>query len=99
MKIYIIGHVSPDLDSVASAVEYAEFLKKSNRYEGAEIIPVRAGEPNKETVYVFNKFNIDMPKSLDDFKMDPADRFILVDHNEESQRHPHPKVTHDQINL
>ena len=51
MKIYITGHVSPDLDTIASTVEYAEFLKKVKRYEGAQIIPVRAGNPNKETEF------------------------------------------------
>src|SRR5258708_867566 len=97
MRIFITGHISPDLDAIASAVEYAEFLKKSNSYEGAEIIPVRPGEPNKETEYVFKKFGLEMSKSLDDFKIEHDDKFILVYHNEESQRHPHPKVTHDQI--
>lgn len=97
MKIYITGHISPDLDAIAAAVEYAEFLKQSKRYEDAEIIPVRPGDPNKETQFVFNKFGVPMPKSLDELTIDPSDKFILVDHNEESQRHPHPKVTHEQI--
>ena len=95
MKIYIIGHVSPDLDTIASTVEYAEFLKKVKRYEGAQIIPARAGNPNKETEFVFSLVDIDMPKPLDEYEIEPIDAFILVDHNEESQRHP--KVVDEQI--
>jgi len=87
MKIYIKGHISPDLDSVASAYTYAEYLKKLNRYPNAEIIPIRVGEANNETVFIFKKFNIDLPKHIEDYKVEPTDKFILVDHNEESQRH------------
>jgi manganese-dependent inorganic pyrophosphatase len=95
MNIYITGHISPDLDSVASAYTYAEYLKKSKRYEGAHIIPVRAGEPNNETTFVFNKLGVEMPKYLGDFEIESGDGFILVDHNEESQRHE--KVKAEQV--
>lgn len=106
MRIYITGHTTPDLDSVASAFEYAEFLKKSKRYNGSEIIAVRAGEPNRETEYAFKKFGVDMPKSLDEYTIETSDAFILVDHNEESQRHEKVKseqvieiVDHHKINV
>lgn len=95
MKIYITGHVSPDLDAIASAVEYAEFLKKVKRYEGAEIVPVRPGEANKETKFIFESFKIDLPQLLDEITVEPTDAFVLVDHNEESQRHP--KVVASQV--
>ena len=106
MKIYITGHISPDLDSISSAVTYAEYLKKIKRYEGIELIPVRAGEPNNETQFVFNKLNIDMPKLIDEYHIEDIDGFILVDHNEESQRHEKVKteqvleiVDHHKINV
>ena len=87
MKIYITGHKSPDLDSIAAAVVYAEFLKESKRYPDAEIIPVAAGEINAETRMIFEKYGIEKPKVLDEYEVDSEDNFILVDHNEESQRH------------
>lgn len=87
MRIFVIGHTSPDLDAIAAAVEYSEFLEKIKRYKDAEIIPVRAGEPNLETQSVFEKFGADMPKSLDEYEIGDGDSFVLVDHNEESQRH------------
>ncbi|MBI2414458.1 manganese-dependent inorganic pyrophosphatase [candidate division WWE3 bacterium] len=106
MKIYITGHTNPDLDTVASAYEYAEFLKKSKRYEGAEIIPVRSGEINKETLIAFEKFGAKVPESIEEFDIEASDAIILVDHNEESQRHPKVKgeqvieiVDHHKINV
>lgn len=87
MRIFVIGHKSPDLDAIASTVEYVEFLKKSKRYEGIEVIPVRAGEPNAETVYIFEKFGVEMPKPIKEFEIEEVDGIVLVDHNEESQRH------------
>lgn len=95
MKIYIVGHTSPDLDAIASAVEYAEFLRKTKRYEGAEIIPTRPGEPNKETAHIFEKYDVEMPKELSEYEIASDDAFILVDHNEESQRHE--SVVGDQV--
>jgi manganese-dependent inorganic pyrophosphatase len=95
MRIYILGHTGPDLDSVVSAYSYAEFLKKSNRYEESEIIPLRSDEANKETEFVFNKYKLTIPKSIDQINIEPTDAFILVDHNEKSQRSE--KVPEEQV--
>lgn len=95
MRIFLVGHKPPDLDTIASAVEYTEFLNKLKRYEDAELIPTRPGEPNKETKFLFEKFEVEIPKPLDDFEVRESDAFILVDHNEKSQRHE--KVVNEQI--
>lgn len=106
MKIFIIGHKPPDLDTVASAIEYKDFLTQSNRYEKAELVPVLSGKPNKETKFVLNKFNIAIPQDIDSVEIAPNDKFILVDHNEEFQRHEKVKpeqvieiVDHHKINI
>src|SRR3989344_6045978 len=95
MKIYTIGHVPPDLDTVASAVVYANFLKNLNRYPDAKIIPLRAGEPNKEMEFVFGKFHVQIPESNENIIIDSEDKFVLVDHNESSQRHP--KIENEKV--
>ena len=87
MRVFVIGHISPDLDAISSAVAYAEFLTKSDSYNGIEIIPVRAGEPNRETKYIFKKFGVEIPKHIEEFNIEEDDVFILVDHNEGRQRH------------
>jgi len=95
MRIFVVGHKSPDLDSMAASVEYVEFLKKDKRYEGADIVAVRAGEPNAETSHIFEKLGVEMPKPIEEFEIEETDGFILVDHNEESQRHE--MVASDQV--
>ena len=85
-KIFLIGHRSPDLDAVAAPVVYAHFLVKEQRYGNTLIIPTRTGEVNEETAYVFNKAGLELPQELTQFEITDNDEFILIDHNEESQR-------------
>ncbi|MDO8261200.1 MAG: manganese-dependent inorganic pyrophosphatase, partial [Candidatus Magasanikbacteria bacterium] len=79
-KIYIIGHKSPDTDSVVSAISYASL---KNKLEETDIyIPVVAGEINQATSFVLEKFGFEKPEVL----KDATDKtLILVDHNEASQ--------------
>ncbi|HXK52645.1 DHH family phosphoesterase [Candidatus Nomurabacteria bacterium] len=86
MRIFVIGHKSPDLDSVAAPVAYAEYLRLIGRYEDAELIAVSAEKANAETEFVFNKFEMPLPKTIEDFEIDASDSFVLVDHSEDSQR-------------
>lgn len=95
MKIYLVGHKSPDLDAIASTVEYAELLRKLKRYGDAQLIPTRAGDPNKETQYIFDKFGVEIPEPIENFDIQNTDAIILMDHNEESQRRE--SVVNDQI--
>lgn len=80
MKTYIIGHKSPDLDSVAAAIAYANLKNKQENTD--KYIPAAAGELNKETIYALNKFSITEPKILENAA---GAELILVDHNEFTQ--------------
>ena len=51
-KVYVIGHKSPDTDSIAAAISYS-YLKQQ---QGVEAVAARAGEPNKETQYALDYF-------------------------------------------
>lgn len=78
--IYVIGHKSPDLDSVAAAIALADLKNKlsaSNDY-----VPAIAEDVNKETAYILNKFGIAIPEKLSDLA---GKEVLLVDHNEEPQ--------------
>lgn len=79
-KIYIIGHKSPDLDSVAAAISYADFKNKLE--ETDKYVPARAGEINKVTKFVLEKFGFDEPELLENAQ---EKNIILVDHNELAQ--------------
>ncbi len=77
-KIYVVGHKSPDTDSICSAIAYAYYLNK----KGNEAIACRSGEINKETEYVLDRFNFEKPQLLKSAK---GKNIILVDHNEKEQ--------------
>lgn len=80
-KIYVIGHQTPDLDSVAAAITYANLKnmqKSTDVYE-----PAIAGEINKVTEFVLNKFGFEKPEILVNAN---GKKLVLVDHNEESQQ-------------
>ena len=59
-KVYVIGHKSPDLDSIAAAISYANF--KNIQENTDKYMPVAAGELNRETRYILEKLNIKAPK-------------------------------------
>lgn len=58
--IVVIGHRSPDLDSIASALAYAEFLK----VQGFLAIAGRSGPVNKQTSWALKKFGLDAPSLI-----------------------------------
>ncbi len=84
-KTYIIGHKAPDLDSISAAILYAHMATKLGMYPSAN--PARAGDINRETSFVLEKLGIETPKLLEDLSPKQTDSFVLVDHNEEAQRH------------
>ena len=68
-KIYIFGHRNPDTDSVTSAIAL-EYLKKSlGFYAEARVL----GEINDETKFILDKWNIKIPKYLNDVKLQIKD--------------------------
>ncbi len=79
MRVFVVGHKAPDTDSICSAIAYAEFCNLLKKYEA---IPARAGEVNKETKFVLEKFGFEIPELLEDGS---EKNLILVDHNEFSQ--------------
>jgi len=76
--IYIIGHKSPDTDTVCSSIAYAEFLKKK-KVDAIAAIPE---ELNPETKYILDYFKVKKPLKLNSIK---GKKVFLVDHNESSQ--------------
>ena len=80
MKIIVIGHISPDLDSIVSAIILAEFLnkkEKKNNYEAKS-----AGKLNQETNYILNYFGYKKPQRIKDLS---HKKVFLVDHGEYEQ--------------
>jgi manganese-dependent inorganic pyrophosphatase len=62
-KIFVVGHLNPDTDAIASAMGYAWY--RSNR--GAdEVIPARAGPINPQTAWTLEKLGLNPPEFLSD---------------------------------
>jgi manganese-dependent inorganic pyrophosphatase len=62
-RIYIVGHINPDTDSIASAIGYAWLLRER---DGADAVAARAGATNPQTNWVLNRLEMDMPLLLTD---------------------------------
>ena len=62
-EVWIVGHRSPDTDSICAAIAYADL--KSRTEEGT-FLPKRAGEINLETKYVLDTFDVEEPELVTD---------------------------------
>jgi len=78
--IYVVGHKSPDTDSVAAAISYANLKNQLGLPD--VYIPAAAGEINNETTFVLEHFSVPAPEVVTDAK---GKKIILVDHNEVGQ--------------
>ncbi|HFI0463582.1 TPA: manganese-dependent inorganic pyrophosphatase [Streptococcus suis] len=79
-KYLVFGHKNPDTDTIASAIAMAYFLEKT----GYEAEPVALGNPNEETLFALNYFNVEQPRIIET-AANETDRVALVDHNEPQQ--------------
>ena len=76
--VYVIGHCSPDSDTVCSAVAYARLLTMLGyTAEAAVTAPV-----NKETAYILKTAGVEAPPVMEDAS---GKSIFLVDHSEYAQ--------------
>lgn len=75
---YVIGHQSPDSDTVFSAIAMAKLLNAL----GIKAEPKIAGKPNGATRYLLNELSIEQPEILENAK---DCQLWLVDHSTYSQ--------------
>jgi manganese-dependent inorganic pyrophosphatase len=78
IMIYVIGHLSPDSDSVCSAIAVSDLKKQL----GIECEPRVAGKINDESSFILEKFGFKAPEILSSAK---DEDIILVDHSDLSQ--------------
>lgn len=62
-KVYIIGHVNPDTDAIASAMGYAWLLQER---DGLNAIPARSGAINRQTSWVLRTLDLEPPLLFND---------------------------------
>jgi manganese-dependent inorganic pyrophosphatase len=61
--IYVIGHVNPDTDSIASAMGYAWLLRQR---DGLDTLAARAGAINQQTAWALKRLGLEAPFLLTD---------------------------------
>jgi manganese-dependent inorganic pyrophosphatase len=62
-KTYVIGHVNPDTDSIASAMGYAWLLRQR---DGVDALAARAGALNPQSAWVLKQLKLEAPVLLTD---------------------------------
>ena len=77
--VYVIGHKSPDTDTVCSAIAYARLLNMLGYKAEARI---NGSADNKETALVLTEAGVEMPEELIDAS---GENIFLVDHSEYTQ--------------
>lgn len=68
--IYIIGHKNPDVDSICSALAYADFKK---RIGAPNFQAARCGNSNARIDRVLEKFSVALPRFVGDVRMRTKD--------------------------
>ena len=75
---YVIGHKSPDTDTVCSAILLSEIMSEYGIKCEARI----SGKINNETKFLLENYGISVPEIMEDAQ---GKKLILVDHSEYSQ--------------
>ena len=76
---FVIGHKTPDVDAIASALSYAALMRAMGHNAVAKIVsPI-----NRETAYISEKFGFDIPEEMS--SVEAGTRLILTDHAESAQ--------------
>ena len=62
-RIYVVGHVNPDTDTVAAAIGYAWLLRER---DGTQAVAARAGAINPQTAWALQNAGMEPPELLND---------------------------------
>ncbi len=83
-RIYVTGHRNPDTDSIASAIAYAELMRRVD--PNHEYLPVRLGDVNTQTRWVLDRAGVPEPEFLPHVMLRVQDvmrrQFPLAEHTE-----------------
>lgn len=79
-KELVFGHKNPDTDAVSAAIAYSYLQNKL----GYNTEAVALGEPNLETKFVYDHFDVKFPRVISAIDGE-VKKVMLVDHNERQQ--------------
>jgi manganese-dependent inorganic pyrophosphatase len=75
--ILVTGHRNPDLDSVGSAIAYAELLDRTD--EANDYVPARLGEVNAQTAWALERAGAEAPELVRHVKLRVRDVMVPCD--------------------
>jgi manganese-dependent inorganic pyrophosphatase len=82
MQTIVIGHKNPDMDSICSAIAYAELKRKLGV---PQVVAARAGNTNERIDLVLQKFGVPAPEFMSDVSPTVTDvmdiEIISLDHH------------------
>ncbi|RYD75804.1 MAG: inorganic diphosphatase, partial [Verrucomicrobiaceae bacterium] len=70
MQTIVIGHRNPDMDSICSAMGYAELKRLTGM---TNVIAARAGATNERIDFVLEKFGFEPPQLINDLSPQVCD--------------------------
>ncbi len=70
MQTIVIGHRNPDMDSICSAIGYAELKRKLGM---TNVLAARAGNTNERIDFVLDRFEVPAPEFISDLTPKVAD--------------------------
>ncbi|WP_165005904.1 MULTISPECIES: manganese-dependent inorganic pyrophosphatase [unclassified Enterococcus] len=79
-KVLVFGHQNPDTDAIGAAIAFSHLQNEL----GKDTEAVALGNPNEETQFALDHFNLQAPRVVESAKAENAD-VMLVDHNEFQQ--------------
>jgi len=82
-RTYVVGHVNPDTDAIASAMGYAWLLSAR---DGRDVQAARAGSINEQTSWALEHLGLDAPE----FLSDASPRFGAILHRLDTVRPDQP---------
>jgi len=83
VEIKVFGHINPDTDSTASPIAYAWYLSQVKNMPAKAFI---ANQPNKEALYLLNRFGFSVPELLSEFTAE--DKVVIIDTNNADELKP-----------
>ena len=99
-RVYVTGHRNPDLDSIGSAIGYAELcgrLDRSNEY-----VPVRLGRVNAQTRWALARAGRDEPELLEHARLRVEDVMAplsVIARVDEPVRHVGLRMAEHEVDL
>src|SRR3712207_8271865 len=98
--VYVTGHRNPDLDSIGSAIGYAELKRRIDRDQ--DYVPVRLGDVNAQTAWALERSGAAEPEFLPHVHLrvrDVMQPLVVTAGTDEPVRHVGLRMAEHEVDL